>query len=211
MHIIFISQTLNVYAMFLVKASTVAFLMALDLGRSYRIIIWISAPYYSRWAKSVKGITSSPFCVGMSAKIRSKESAGPRVGTSISIVKIPMTCRFVRSKELFSDAIDLSICCLNEVCVEIIIANLPPLRKTILGMLSHVLPASVATSIGASSKNQGGQSHRLSIISSSKRRTILDEQDDKWSDRYILDLTHGFFFSSAAMCFLEVFCVVKVG
>lgn len=75
MHIIFITQTLNVYAMFLVKASICAFLMALDLGRSYRIIIWISVvivvlcnfvmmlilhfaycrPYYSRWDFTVKG------------------------------------------------------------------------------------------------------------------------------------------------------------
>lgn len=98
MHIIFITQTLNVYAMFLVKASIVAFLMALDLGRSYRIIIWISAaivllcnfvmmlilhfaycrPYYSRWDFSVKGIAPSPSCRDMSAKIRPKESVGPR-------------------------------------------------------------------------------------------------------------------------------------
>lgn len=74
-HIVFITQTLNVYSMFLVKGSIVAFLMALGPGRSYRIIIWISAiivvlcnfvmmlilhfaycrPYWSRWDQTVKG------------------------------------------------------------------------------------------------------------------------------------------------------------
>ncbi|KAE9976089.1 hypothetical protein BLS_002273 [Venturia inaequalis] len=191
MHVIFISQTLNVYAMFLVKASIVAFLMALDLGRSYRIIIWISAvivllcnfvmmlilhfaycrPYYSRWDFS--------------------EIVGLRVGTSISIAKIPITYRFLRSKEFFSDAIDLSICALNEVCVGIIIANLPPLRKIILGMLSDVLPTSMSSKLGASSRNQGGPSHRMSTVPSSKRRSMVDELADEWSERYMLDLEDG--------------------
>jgi len=75
LHVIFITQCLNVYAMFLVKASICAYLMALDFGRNYRILIWISVvvvvlcnfimmlilhfaycrPYYSRWDFSVKG------------------------------------------------------------------------------------------------------------------------------------------------------------
>ena len=60
--------------MFLVKASICAYLMALDFGRSYRILIWTSVvivvlcnfimmlilhfaycrPYYSRWDFTVK-------------------------------------------------------------------------------------------------------------------------------------------------------------
>jgi hypothetical protein len=74
LHIIFITQCLNVYSMFLVKASISAYLLALDFGRSYRILIWVSAvvvvlcnfvmmliphfaycrPYYSRWDFSVQ-------------------------------------------------------------------------------------------------------------------------------------------------------------
>lgn len=88
LHIIFISQTLNVYAMFLVKASIVAFLMALDLGSRYRIIIWISLvivvlcnfvmmlilhfaycrPYWSRWDSNVKGIALPSIHMKRSAK-----------------------------------------------------------------------------------------------------------------------------------------------
>ncbi|KAE9976023.1 hypothetical protein EG328_002862 [Venturia inaequalis] len=242
-HVIFISQTLNVYAMFLVKASIVAFLMALDLGRSYRIIIWISAvivllcnfvmmlilhfaycrPYYSRWDFSVKGdcwpasvseatayvqiasniitdliYAAAPLVYLRHVQISRQTQWGVRIvflmaliGTSISIAKIPITYRFLRSKEFFSDAIDLSICALNEVCVGIIIANLPPLRKIILGMLSDVLPTSMSSKLGASSRNQGGPSHRMSTVPSSKRRSMVDELADEWSERYMLDLEDG--------------------
>jgi hypothetical protein len=75
LHLIFISQCLNVYGMFLVKASICAYLMALDFGRNYRLLIWASAvivvlcnfvmmlilhfaycrPYYSRWDFTVQG------------------------------------------------------------------------------------------------------------------------------------------------------------
>lgn len=74
LHMIFITQCLNVYGMFLVKASICAYLMALNFGPSYRILIWVSVvivvlinfvmmvilhfafcrPYYSRWDFSVK-------------------------------------------------------------------------------------------------------------------------------------------------------------
>ena len=72
---IFITQCLNVYAMFLVKASICAYLMTLGFGRSYRVFIWVSVvivvscnfimmlvlhfascrPLYSRWDASVDG------------------------------------------------------------------------------------------------------------------------------------------------------------
>ena len=75
LHLIFITQTLNVYAMFLVKLSICAYLMALDFARSYRILIWFSVvvvvlcnfvmmlilhfaycrPYWSRWDTTVEG------------------------------------------------------------------------------------------------------------------------------------------------------------
>lgn len=42
LHVIFITQCLNVYAMFLVKASICAYLMALNFGPSYRVLVWVS-------------------------------------------------------------------------------------------------------------------------------------------------------------------------
>ena len=109
-------------------------------------------------------------------------------GTALSIAKIPITFRFLRSKEMMWDAIDLSICSINEVCVGIIIANLPPLRKTILGLLSRVLPASFATTFGVSSRRQASQSHPISNVYNSKGHTKLDNGGDDESERYILEL-----------------------
>tara|TARA_R110002003_G_scaffold232_1_gene16720 strand:- start:1132 stop:1500 length:369 start_codon:yes stop_codon:yes gene_type:complete len=86
------------------------------------------------------------------------------------------------------DAIDLSTCSINEVCVGIIIANLPPLRKIILGLLSNVLPASFATTLRGSSRKQTGQTHRMSTMHSSKGHTKLDDKADDESERYILEL-----------------------
>ena len=71
----FITQCLNVYAMFLVKASLCAYLMTLGFGRSYRVFIRMSMavvvscnfimmlvlhfascrPFYARWDASVDG------------------------------------------------------------------------------------------------------------------------------------------------------------
>lgn len=74
LHMIFITQCLNVYAMFLVKASIRAYLLALKFVRSYRVLVWVSVvvvvmynfimmlnlhfaycrPYFSRWDFSMK-------------------------------------------------------------------------------------------------------------------------------------------------------------
>ncbi|QDS73256.1 hypothetical protein FKW77_004272 [Venturia effusa] len=243
MHVIFITQTLNVYAMFLVKASIVAFLMALDLGRSYRIIIWISAvivvlcnfimmlilhfaycrPYWSRWDSSVKGecwpasvsetsayvqiasnvitdliYAAAPIMYLRHVQLNRQTQWGLRivflmalVSTGISIAKIPITYKFIRSKELWWDAIDLSICAINEVSVGIIVANIPPLRKTILGLMSRVLPSGFASTLGLSSRKQTGQSHRMSTVQSSKRHTMLEERADEWSERSMVDSDLG--------------------
>lgn len=59
-------------------------------------------------------------------------------------------------------------------------------------MLTDVLPGSFASAMGASARsNQGGQSHRISTVPSSKRQTMLDEQADEWSERYMLELEDG--------------------
>jgi hypothetical protein len=85
------------------------------------------------------------------------------------------------------DAIDLSICSINEVCVGIIIANLPPLRKTILRLFSRVLPPSYASNGGVSRKHTS-QFLPISSHFSSKGLTKLDNKDDDESERHILEL-----------------------
>ena len=85
------------------------------------------------------------------------------------------------------DAIDLSICSINEVCVGIIIANLPPLRRTILGLFSRFLPASYAISFGVSRRNTS-QFYPASSHYMSKARTKLDSKGDDESERHILEL-----------------------
>jgi hypothetical protein len=109
-------------------------------------------------------------------------------GTAVSIAKIFITIKFLRSQEMMWDAIDLSICSINEVCVGIITANLPPLRKTILGVFSKILPTSFATSMGVASRKHGSRFHPTVSQYTSKRHTNLDNNGDDESERYILEL-----------------------
>lgn len=96
---------------------------------------------------------------------------------------------FLHTDELMWDAIDLSICSTNEVCVGIIVANLPPLRKTILGLLAHVVPASFATTLGISKKTSGSHSYGGgSSHFSSKRRTRIEDDTDDEDQQGILEL-----------------------
>ncbi|EUC45544.1 hypothetical protein COCMIDRAFT_95192 [Bipolaris oryzae ATCC 44560] len=238
LHMIFITQCLNVYAMFLVKASICAYLMALDFGRSYRVLIWISVvivvlcnlvmmlvlhfaycrPYYSRWDFSVEGecwseavsdataymqiafniitdliYTAAPIVYLRHIQPSKQMQWGVRVffllalvGTGLSVAKISITAKFLKSQEMMWDAIDLSICSINEVCVSIIVANLPPLRNTILSLFSKIIPASFATAMGVSQK----PTSQFDIVSphyASKGRTKLQD-DDEESERCILEL-----------------------
>ncbi|KAI4660340.1 uncharacterized protein J4E78_005043 [Alternaria triticimaculans] len=241
LHLIFITQCLNVYAMFLVKASICAYLMALDFGRSYRVLIWVSVivvvlcnfvmmlilhfaycrPYYSRWDLSVQGkcwpeavsdatayvqiasnvftdliYAAAPIVYLRHVQLSKQTQWGVRIvfllalvesGTGLSIAKLFITMKFLRSEEPMWDAIDLSICSINEVCVGIIIANLPPLRITILGLFSRFLPAGYATSFGVSRRNTS-QFYPASSNYISKARTKLDSNGDDESERHILEL-----------------------
>lgn len=236
LHVIFISQCLNVYAMFLVKASICAYLMALDFGRSYRIIIWFSVaivvlcnfimmlilhfaycrPYWSRWDFTVQGkcwpdavseitaylqiasnvvtdliYAAAPIVYLRHVQLSKRTQWGVRivfllalVGTALSIAKIPTTYKFLRSKEPMRDAIDLSICSVNEVCVGIIIANLPPLRKTLNGLLSRIIPASLTGNSGGASRKMNSRTNHLS----SKGHNKLPDSGDGDSERYMLEL-----------------------
>jgi hypothetical protein len=109
-------------------------------------------------------------------------------GTGISIAKIPITFKFLRSKELMWDAIGLSTCSINEVCVGIIIANLPPLRKILIGILSQIVPASFTTNMRSSSRTRPSQFNVNSTVYKSKGHTKLDNSGDDESERYILEL-----------------------
>ncbi|XP_014553095.1 hypothetical protein COCVIDRAFT_40810 [Bipolaris victoriae FI3] len=238
LHMIFITQCLNVYAMFLVKASICAYLMALDFGRSYRILIWTSVvivmlcnfvmmlilhfaycrPYYSRWDFSVKGecwpeavsdatayvqiasniitdliYAAAPIVYLRHIQLSKQTQWGVRivfllalVGTGLSVAKIPITTKFLKSQEMMWDAIDLSICSINEVCVGIIVANLPPLRNTILSLFPKIIPASFAKAMGVSQKPTS-QFDMVPSHYASKGRTKLQD-DDEESERCILEL-----------------------
>jgi hypothetical protein len=109
-------------------------------------------------------------------------------GTDLSIARIPITYKFLRSTEMMWDAIDLSTCSINEVCVGIIIANLPPLHKIILGLLSSILLAGFATTMRESSRKQNGRSRRASTMHTSNGHAKLDDSNDDESERHILEL-----------------------
>ncbi|KNG48646.1 hypothetical protein DDE82_002708 [Stemphylium lycopersici] len=239
-HMIFICHCLNVYAMFLIKLSVCMYLLALDFGRSYRILIWTSIavvvlcnfvmmlilhfaycrPYYSRWDFSVQGecwppevkaatayvqiasnistdliFAAAPIIYLRHVKLSKQTQWGVRVvflltliGTGISITKIPMTTSFLQTDEPMWDAIDLSICSINEACIGIIVANLPPLRKTILSLLSHVVPARLASTLGISKKTSGGSYGAGSSQFSSKRQTRIEDDTDDEDQQGILEL-----------------------
>jgi hypothetical protein len=86
------------------------------------------------------------------------------------------------------DAIDLSTCSINEVCVGIVIANLPPLRKILIGVISKAVPATFMTTMGGSSRKRPSQYHPNSTVYSSKGHTKIDSSGDDESERYILEL-----------------------
>jgi hypothetical protein len=85
--IIFIQQCLNVYAMFLVKTSICAYLMALDFGRSYRGIIWTCAVIVVLCNFIMMLILHFPFCrpyVSIDVNNGSKHTLSSRLATQYS-------------------------------------------------------------------------------------------------------------------------------
>jgi hypothetical protein len=109
-------------------------------------------------------------------------------GTGISIAKIPITAKFLKSQEVMYDAIGLSTCSINEVCVGIVIANLPPLRKILIGTISKAMPSGFFTTMGGSSRKRQSQYHANSTGYTSKGHTKIDSSADDESERYILEL-----------------------
>ncbi|CAA9958518.1 hypothetical protein PTMSG1_02070 [Pyrenophora teres f. maculata] len=228
---IFITQCLNVYAMFLVKSSICAYLMNLGFGRGYRGFIWVSIvvvvacnfimmlilhfascrPFYSRWDDSIDGkcwpevvgktliyvdiasniftnliFAAAPVVYLRRVQLSKQAEWGARiiflfalVEIGLSIAKIPMTMKFLHSDESIWDAVDLSICSINEVCVGIIIANLPPLRRTILGFFSKLIPESYSTSLGKhTSQYTASRGSQHTSKSHAERETIADNESE---------------------------------
>ncbi|EMD61626.1 hypothetical protein COCSADRAFT_344518 [Bipolaris sorokiniana ND90Pr] len=228
LHMIFTTQCLNVYAMFLVKACICAYLMALDFGRNYRILIWTSVVIVAlcnfvmmlmlHFDSSVEGeccpeavsdatayvpitsniiadliYTAAPIVYLRHIQLSKQTQWGVRivfllglVGTGLSVAKIPITAKFLKSQEMMWGAMDLSICSINEVCVGIIVANLPSLRNTILNLFSESIPVSSSTAMRVSQK----PTSHFDIVSShyaSKGHTKLQDDEDE-SERCILEL-----------------------
>jgi len=103
----------------------------------------------------------------------------------LSIAKIPMTMKLVQSEEMMWDAVDLSICSINEVCVGIIITNLPPLRRAIFGFFSKFIPNSYSTSLGKhTSQYTASRGSQHNLKSRTERETMTDDE----SERCILEL-----------------------
>lgn len=109
-------------------------------------------------------------------------------GTGLSIAKIPITYKFLRTKEVMSDAVDLSICSINEVAVGIIIANLPPLRKTINGLMARILPEKFASTLGVTTRKQQSQNPIQSVYSTKGHTKLSNTSADDESERYMLEL-----------------------
>jgi hypothetical protein len=82
----------------------------------------------------------------------------------------------------------MSTCSINEVCVGIIIANLPHLRKITLGLFSDIIPSYFATTMRESTRMQNGRSYQTSTMHTSNDHTKLDNPPDDESGRYILEL-----------------------
>lgn len=112
-------------------------------------------------------------------------------GTSLSIAKIRVTYVFLRSTEPMWDAIDLSTCSIKEVCVGIIIANIPPLRSSILGLLSRIVPDGFARIMRESTRSRHGRSYQASTRNASNRSAVSAEPPDNESEQSILELEDG--------------------
>jgi hypothetical protein len=80
--------------------------------------------------------------------------------TTISAIKLWDFQRIQGLKEAYYESVTLSIWSISEVSVGIVVANLPPLRKSFDGFFKHVLSGSINTKLGISD-NSNLQSFKL--------------------------------------------------
>ncbi len=98
---------------------------------------------------------------------------------------------------MYYESVSLSIWSIVEIPVGIVVANLPPLRKSFDGMLKHVLPGSVVDKLFTGKhSNNGKQSYwlptyrsnttRRSTVEAVTRRSARNTADNE-SDKAILE------------------------
>ncbi|KAL1801325.1 hypothetical protein ACET3X_001667 [Alternaria dauci] len=191
-HLVFASQLLNVYAMWIVKLSICTYLLVLNFSRGYRWVIWativfathfnfvlpviqhfgLCRPLASRWdtritdkqcwsqvvqigiayTQAISNIitdlvyATAPIAYIRSVKLSTHTQWSVRivflmslVCTAISAIKLWDFQRLQGLKEVCYESVTLSIWSMTEVSIGIVVANLPPLRKSFDGLLKNVL------------------------------------------------------------------------
>jgi hypothetical protein len=85
--------------------------------------------------------------------------------TTISCFKLWDFQRIQGKKDVYYESVTLSIWSLVEVSIGIVVANLPPLRKSFDGLLRHVISGSVTSKLfsgnRSSNSNRNSQSFKL--------------------------------------------------
>lgn len=103
--------------------------------------------------------------------------------------------------EAYYESVSLSIWSITEISIGIVVANLPPLRKSFDGMFKHILPDSVTDKVFSGKPSQGqGQSYNLPTYRSQvTRRSTIEamtgrsarQTKDNESDKAILEDLEG--------------------
>ncbi|KAF2127821.1 hypothetical protein P153DRAFT_294851 [Dothidotthia symphoricarpi CBS 119687] len=117
------------------------------------------------------------------------------VCTTISALKLWSFQLLQDQTETYYESVSLSIWSTTEVSIGIVVANLPPLRKSFDGMFKHILPAAIFSGKQSSSRlksfnlpTYGSQSARRSKIEGrSGRSERLPSIADNASERAILE------------------------
>ncbi|OAL04520.1 hypothetical protein IQ06DRAFT_214410 [Phaeosphaeriaceae sp. SRC1lsM3a] len=101
--------------------------------------------------------------------------------TTISALKLWDFQRIQNLKEAYYESVTLSIWSMSEVTIGIIVANLPPLRKTFDRMFKHVLPSTGSNNVLSLNKYGGNkfESYNLPTYRSQTARHKNDNESDK--------------------------------
>lgn len=101
--------------------------------------------------------------------------------TTISALKLWDFQRIQNLKEAYYESVTLSIWSMSEVTIGIIVANLPPLRKTFDRIFKHVLPSTGSNNVLSLNKYGGNkfESYNLPTYRSQTARHTNDNESDK--------------------------------
>ncbi|KAF9693277.1 hypothetical protein EKO04_008770 [Ascochyta lentis] len=123
------------------------------------------------------------------------------VCTAISSIKLVYFQKLQGQIEVYYESVSLSIWSITEISVGIVVANLPPLRKSFDSLFKHLLPESVTENISSGRKLHGGnhsfnlstyrnQATRRSTIGVVTGRSVRHTEDNA-SDKAILGILEG--------------------